>query len=55
MKTRNIPEIDAEISRLRRISLDTISGSSRWKLAWEKINELLDIRLEIMARRKTES
>lgn len=44
MKTRSVEDIDADLSNLRNIIADSLRDSEPWKVAWERINELLEER-----------
>lgn len=42
-----IEQVDKELKKLRSITLDTRRDSERWKLAWEKMDRLLEERFAL--------
>lgn len=47
MKTRSVEDVDADLNRLRNIAADCLRDSEQWNTAWERINELLEERVNM--------
>jgi hypothetical protein len=47
VKTRTTQQIDLELKKLRAAVLDSRRDSDRWKLAWEKIDKILEERFAL--------
>jgi hypothetical protein len=41
---RTVEDIDKDLKRLRNIIGDSVRDSEPWKIAWERIDELLEER-----------
>ena len=46
MKTRSVEDVDADLKNLRNIIADSLRDSEPWKVAWERIDELLEERVK---------
>lgn len=44
MKTRSVDDVDTDLKNLRNIVADSLRDSDPWKVAWERIDELLEER-----------
>lgn len=44
MLTRTVDDIDKDLKNLRGIVADSLRDSEPWKVAWERIDELLEER-----------
>jgi hypothetical protein len=44
MKTRSVDDVDTDLKNLRNIVADSLRDSEPWKVAWERIDELLEER-----------
>jgi hypothetical protein len=44
MKTRSVGDVDIDLENLRNIVADSLRDSEPWKIAWERIDELLEER-----------
>ena len=44
MKTRSVDDVDTDLNNLRNIIADSLRDSEPWKVAWERIDELLEER-----------
>lgn len=44
MKTRSVDDVDTDLKNLRNIIADSLRDSEPWKVAWERIDELLEER-----------
>ena len=44
MKTRSVDDVDTDLKNLRNIVADSLRDTEPWKVAWERIDELLEER-----------
>lgn len=44
MKTRSVEDVDMDLNNLRNIVADSLRDSEPWKVAWERIDGLLEER-----------
>jgi hypothetical protein len=45
---RTVEDIDNDLRNLRNIIADSLRDSDPWNVAWERINQLLEERIEII-------